>query len=361
VPEAPRLSHSEEIFPEELVLAFRNHGVPLEALRWPITPLGLHYLLTHYDIPAVDPNSWTLEVGGRLERPMRLSLEDLRARPQRTLAVTMECAGNGRARMTPRPVGQAWLVEAVGTAEWTGTALRGVLEEAGVLPDAVEVVFAGLDHGVEGGVEQDYQRALPMAEALDDDVLLVYEVNGVTLPPQHGFPLRLVVPGWYGMGNVKWLARITVVDEPFTGFQNSWAYRLRSGPDEEGVPVTRMKPRALMVPPGYPDFPTRRRYIAPGPCRIEGRAWSGHPPVTAVEVSTDGGGSWETAVVADDAPSPHAWQSWSWTWEAPSPGDYELCCRATDGRGHTQPTEAFWNLGGFTNNVVQRVPVTVLG
>src|SRR5947207_11783535 len=177
---------------EELQLAARNHGMPLEALRWPLTPVGLHYLLTHYDIPAVDASSWRLTIGGLVDRSLILSLEDVRALPAVTLPVTFECTGNGRARLDPRPVSQPWLVEAVGTAAWTGTPLRPLLEQAGVAPGAVEVVFAGLDRGIEGGIEQDYRRSLPVAEALRDEVVLAYALDDRPLPPQHGFPLRLV-------------------------------------------------------------------------------------------------------------------------------------------------------------------------
>ena len=163
---------------DELQLAARNHGMPLEALRWPVTPLGLHYLLIHYDIPVVDPEAWRLRVGGRVERELSLSLADLRERPAVTRPVTMECAGNGRARFEPHIVSQPWLSEAVGNAEWTGVPVRDLLDEAGVADGAVEVLFTGLDRGVEGGVEQSYQRSLPLEEALDGP-LLAYAVNGV--------------------------------------------------------------------------------------------------------------------------------------------------------------------------------------
>ena len=198
---------AEDISPAELRLAARNHALPLEALRYDITPAGLHYLLIHYDIPAVDAAVFRLEVGGAVEKPLSLSLEDLRARDRVAMPITFECAGNGRALLQPRPISQPWLTEAVGTAEWGGTPLKPLLDEAGVQPGAVEALFAGLDSGFEGGVAQAYERALSIADA--EGALLVYEMNGAPLPPQHGFPLRLVVPGWYGMTNVKWLARIT--------------------------------------------------------------------------------------------------------------------------------------------------------
>jgi sulfane dehydrogenase subunit SoxC len=341
---------------EELQLAARNHGMPLEALRWPVTPLGLHYLLIHYDIPAVDPDRWRLEVGGRVARPLALSLADLRSRPPVTRAVTMECAGNGRAHFEPHVVSQPWLLEAVGTAEWTGVPVAELLDEAGADPDAVEVLFSGLDRGLEGGVEQAYQRSLPQADARDGP-LLAYEVNGVPVPPQHGFPLRLVVPGWYGMTSVKWLGRIDVLDEPFTGYQQATAYHYRAEADGPGTPVTRMMPRSLMVPPGIPDFLTRRRFLAAGPCRLEGRAWSGWDTVEAVDVSTDGGATWTPAELGEEPPS-GAWRGWSLVWDA-QPGEYELCCRARDAAGNEQPVRAEWNAGGYANTSVQRVPVTV--
>src|SRR5664279_1296504 len=205
---------------------------------------------------------------------------------------------------------QPWLNEAVGTAEWSGTPLSGVLAATGIRSDAVDVSFAGADHGIERGVEQDYARGLPLAEAMAPDVLLVDEMNGAPLPPQHGAPLRLVVPGWYGMAQVKWLTRITVLDRPFDGFQNAVAYRLKQG-DEGGDPVTRIQPRALMVPPGFPDFMSRVRIVDAGPHRLAGRAWSGVAPGARGEVGTD------------------------------------------------EPVDQPWNRQGMANNMAQRVPVFV--
>jgi DMSO/TMAO reductase YedYZ molybdopterin-dependent catalytic subunit len=341
----------------ELQLAARNHALPLEALRYPITPVGLHYLLIHFDIPHVDARAWRLEVGGRVERPLSLTLTDLEARPARTLAVTLECAGNGRALLAPRPQSQPWLQEAVGTAEWTGTPLAPLLDEAGILPDAVEVVFTGLDRGVHHDHEHPYERSLPLDEARRDEVLLVYRINGLPLPPQHGFPLRLIVPGWYGMTHVKWLRSIAVVDEPFGGWEQEVAYHVRDSEEDQGRPVTRILPRSLLVPPGIPDFLSRTRLLDAGPCRLEGRAWSGWAPVERVEVSVDGGASWDDATLGE-APSEFAWRAWSYDWDARA-GEHELCCRATDAAGNAQPTSPAWNYDGYCNNAVQRVRVVV--
>ncbi|WP_369255017.1 sulfite oxidase [Streptomyces sp. R35] len=357
-----RLAGPEEgVSQEELALAARNHGIPLEALRYDVTPPGLHYVLTHYDIPYTASSSWQLTLGGRVRRPLLFGIADLKAYPAVTQRVTLECAGNGRALLTPRPVSQPWLVEAVGTAEWTGVPLRMLLTEAGVEPGAVDVVFTGADHGVERGVEQDYQRALPLDVAMggEPEVLVAYGMNGAPLPPQHGHPVRLVVPGWYGMAHVKWLRDITVSDTPFTGFQQAVAYRLRQGAGDEGEPVTRIAPRALLIPPGFPDFMSRTRVVRPGAVALEGRAWSGRAPVTGVEVSWDAGRSWSAAHLDGGSGLRWAWRPWHFDWTA-TPGHHVLSARATDAEGHTQPLEQPWNRGGFVNNLVQRVPVLCL-
>ena len=345
----------EGITPAELRLAARNHGLPLEALRHPITPAGLHYLLIHYDIPAVDPETFELEIAGAVERPLTLPLDDLRRRERVDRAITFECAGNGRALLEPRPLSQPWLTEAVGTAEWGGARLAPLLEEAGIKQSAVELLFTALDRGIEGGEAQCYERALPIEEARD--ALLAYDMNGAELPPQHGFPLRLVVPGWYGMQNVKWLTRITALEEPYGGYQNAVGYRMYDADGTPGEPVTRMLPRSLMVPPGVPEFMTRTRHLEPGRTTLGGRAWSGYASIERVELSTDGGASFEPAVL-EPALGPNAWRGWSFDWDA-TPGEHVLSSRATDAKGNTQPLDPAWNLKGYANNAVERIPVQV--
>ena len=185
-----------------------------------------------------------------------------------------------RARLfDPKPVSQPWLDGAIGTARWTGTPLAPLLEEAGMRPGAVAVAFAGLDHGLEGGEEQDYERGLSLDEALRPELLLATEMNDAPLPPQHGFPLRLVVPGWYGMTSVKWLARIRVLDAPFDGYQNRVGYQWRPAEDAPSVPVETIQVRSLMAPPGYPAFLPRERHIAPG--RSRSRAGPGRAKTTS--------------------------------------------------------------------------------
>ena len=351
------LSQTNTYYEEELALAFRNRGMPLEGLRYDITPTGMHYLLIHFDIPEADADTWQLDIGGLVSSPLGLSMADIRARPVVSMPVTMECAGNGRARLNPRPVSQPWLLEAIGTAEWTGTPLRGILEDAGVDSSAVELVFTGRDEGVQGGEAQLYQRSLTIDDAMRDEVMLAYEMNGAPLEPQHGYPIRLVVPGWYGMTSVKWLESIEAVAEPFTGYQMEQTYRYKNSPDDPGEPVSTMRVRALMIPPGIPDFMTRTRLMDAGEVALSGKAWAGRLDVTKVEVSTDDGMSWQDAELGKQV-GRFAWRNWSYRWGA-KPGRHYLLVRATDEEGNIQPTAQPWTMQGMGNNLVQRVEVIV--
>ena len=249
---------SEGISLEELQLAARNHGMPLEALRFPVTPVGLHYLLIHYDVPIVDAAEWRLSVHG--ERELSLGLEELRARPALELTATMECAGNGRARLEPHVVSQPWLLEAVGTGRWKGTPLRPLLEEAGVgtapsrccSPGSTEASRAGRSNSSSAACRSTRPRGrgAPGLRA---------ERRAAPAPAR--LPAAPARPGWYGMTNVKWLDRIEVLDRPFGGYQQAQGYRLRQNEDEDGEPLQRMLPRSLLVPPGIPEFLTRERTV----------------------------------------------------------------------------------------------------
>jgi DMSO/TMAO reductase YedYZ molybdopterin-dependent catalytic subunit len=343
------------LLPEELQLAFRNRGMPLEAMARDLTPTGLHYLVAYWDIPLIDPLSWRLSIGGCVRTPLELTLEEICSRPRRTLPVTLECAGNGRGWLSPRPVSLPWLGDAIGTAEWTGTPLRGLLEDAGPVPDAVEAVFRAADRGIQGEEEQMYARSLALSEATRPEVLLAYEMNGQALEPQHGSPLRLIVPGWYGMASVKWLSAIELVVDPFDGFQQAIAYRYQRDAEDSGERVSRIRVRALMIPPGIPDFYSRRRFVDPGRVLLGGRAWSGDGLVERVEVAVDG--RWADAALGTPI-GEFAWRPWSFEWDATT-GEHELGCRATAAAGNVQPLEAPWNYQGMGNNAVQRIRVTV--
>ncbi|HXT55171.1 MAG TPA: sulfite oxidase, partial [Candidatus Eisenbacteria bacterium] len=322
------LAQTDGLYTEELQLALRNHGMPLEALRYPITPTGLHYLLIHYDIPEVNAEQWRLKITGLVGKPLELTLDEIKKRPRLTMPVAMECAGNGRALFAPRRISQPWLLEAIGNSEWTGTPLRGILQDAGLSSAAVEIVFTGLDQGVEGEQIQFYQRSLTVDEAMRDEVLLVYEMNGEPLPPQHGYPLRLLMPGWYGMASVKWLDRIEAVAEPFRGYQMARAYHYTRTADEPGEAVTLIRARALMIPPGIPDFMTRNRLVDAGVVALTGKAWAGRVGVSDVEVSVDGGATWSKAELGESG-SAYSWRTWTFLWNA-TPGEQVLLVRAID-------------------------------
>ncbi len=351
------LAKDDRFFKEEVQLAARNRGMPLEGLRYPITPTGMHYLLVHFDIPEVDAREWRLTVNGLVSRPITLALDDIKRRPATTITVTMECAGNGRALLSPRPISQPWLMEAVGTSKWTGTPLRGVLEEAGVADEAVEILFTGLDRGVHGDELHYFQRSLSIQEATREEVLLAYEMNGQPLQPQHGYPLRLVVPGWYGIASVKWLDRIEATAQPSQAYQMVRTYRYSQTADDPGEPVTLIRVRALMVPPGIPDFVTRTRLVEAGLVTLTGRAWAGRLGVSRVEVSADGCSTWSDAKLGEQL-SAYAWRAWSFEWQA-KPGTHTLAVRATDSEGNVQPLDQYWTYQGMGNNMAQRVDVVV--
>jgi DMSO/TMAO reductase YedYZ molybdopterin-dependent catalytic subunit len=338
---------------EEIGLAARNHGMPLEALRYDITPAGLHYLLIHFDIPPAPEGP--LKLSGLVRAPLQIGMEELKRLPARTVRVTLECAGNGRAQLSPRYPSVPWVEEGVSTAEWTGVPLRILLERAGLAEGAKDIVFRGADRGFDRDIEHEFARSLVPADAMREDVLVAYAMNGAPLLPQHGAPLRLVVPGWYGMASVKWLREIEAIDRPFDGLQQASSYHFRTAAGEKGEPCRLMRVNSLMAPPGIPDFYGRRRTVPPGTLEIAGRAWSGAAPIVKVEFSDNG--AWRNAAVAP-APGPHAWQAWKVAWEA-APGEHELACRATDAAGNCQPLQPPWDLSGFGNNAVQRVAVTV--
>jgi DMSO/TMAO reductase YedYZ molybdopterin-dependent catalytic subunit len=331
-----------------------NAETPLEALIAPAVPVGTFYVRSNFAAPVLAADSWRLVVGGCVEHPLSLSLAELEALPAKTLTVTVECAGNGRTAMRPIPPGTPWDFGAVATAQFTGTPLRGVLERAGLTPDAVEVLFVAADAGtVETGAQARFERSLPVAEALNEDVLLVWAMNGQPLAPEHGAPLRLVVPSWYGMAWVKWLSEIQVLARPFEGFFQTERYiYVADDGTPDGTPVARMRVRALITEP------TAGASLPAGPVSISGAAWSGSGAVVAVEISTDGGETWAAAELAP-ASEPYARQLFSYTWQAQS-GDHHLVARATDAAGNVQPLTARSNELGYGNNGVHPVAVTVL-
>lgn len=321
---------------------------PPEALSEPITPTHLHYIRNHFAVPVIAAEDFRLEIQGAVGRPQMLPLSDLQRLPARTLSVTLECAGNGRSRLAPKIPGLQFHYGAVSTAQWTGTPLSSLLRESAPAPDACEVVFTGADQDDKSG--RSFSRSLPLGLAFHPDLLLAYAMNEAPIAPEYGGPVRLIVPGWYGMASVKWLSRIEVVTQPFDGHFQLTDYRYRQDESESGDPVREIRVRSLFCLPSSVT-------LAAGPQRFHGVAWSGHGPIVVVECSPDNGKSWEAADLAP-ATDRYAWQSWEWRWEAP-PGRTTLLCRAFDAAGNSQPLEQAWNLAGYGNNAVQSVVVEV--
>ena len=333
-----------------------NAETPMRALTEPITPTRLFYVRNHFDVPRIDGETWRLTVDGEVERRLQLSLKELQSLPKRTEGVTMECAGNARARMVPIPKGTPFGDGAVGTARFTGTPLSLLLDQVTPLSEAVEVLFVGADKGeAEPGRVEPFARSLPLDAARKSGALLAWAMNDEALLPEHGFPLRLVVPGWYGVASVKWLTEISILQSPFNGYFQREQYVYvgeRGGGAPEGAPVTLMRVRSVI------GNPSDGMSVAIGPVEIAGTAWSGFGSISKVEVSVDNGRSWTRAELRT-ALSPHAATPWRFTWNPQSPGRYSLMARATDSAGNVQPLDPVWNEHGLGNNAVHSVRITV--
>ena len=332
-------------------------SVPLNLLNTEVMSNDRFYVRNHFPIPKVDAANWSLPVSGEVDTPLNISYQDLKELPRHEVLALLECAGNSRAGIQPPIEGLLWDHGGVGTAGWAGVSLCTVLERAGLRSTAKEVLIEGCDEGEERGAsgKLNYAMSLPMEKALHPDTLLAYEMNGESLPGEHGFPLRAVVPGWFGMTSVKWIKSIQVLDHAFVGYhQTSYYVFVPEGAtgDRPNERVTSLRVKSLI------SHPVRGQYVTAGRVTIEGMAWSGNGPIDKVEISTDDGKSWQEAQIRP-SPSPYAWQPWKYTWEANSPGNYLVRSRATDLKGDTQPVQTLWNFRGFANNAIHVVPVIV--
>jgi DMSO/TMAO reductase YedYZ molybdopterin-dependent catalytic subunit len=352
-------TRGEEVWVEErkVVTAFpENSETPLESIQGWVTPNRLFFVRNHFEVPPVDPRSWRLSVGGRVRRPAEWTWEQLAALPQRSVFATVECAGNGRSFLQARQPGVQWGAGAIGHAEWTGVPLHLVLEQAGIEPGAVEVLFEGADLGSESDHPEPmhFARSLPLAKALDRDTLLALRMNGEVLSSSHGFPLRLFVPGWYGVASVKWLRRIDVLDHSFHGYfqHEKYTVQRRAADGTETVVVGPMAVKSEII------RPQAGAVLGPGTNRIFGVAWAGEEAVARVEVSTDGGGSWERAELLG-ASNPYCWSLWEYLWEVVEPGEYNLMVRATSTSGRTQPLARDLLLGGYVIHHSRPIPIRV--
>lgn len=333
-----------------------NRETPMGAAVRAVTPTGDFFVRNHFQVPALPPSTYELRVDGRVREPLELPLDELVSRARARASITLECAGNGRALLDPRPPGTPWRLGAFGTADFAGTALAPLLLRARPLPDARFVVLWGADAGeVAPGRVEPFARAVPLADAIAPGPLLAWEMNGEPLPEEHGSPVRCVLPGRYGVDSVKWLRRIELRSEPFEGFFQVERYRYVGQEGvEDGTPVARVRPRSLIGEPA--DGAEVRVGVE---AAIAGSAWSGEGGIASVEVSVDGGGSWNAAEVARPAER-FGPATWRLAWTPTRPGRSVLLSRASDDAGNVQPLIGVWNALGYGNNAVHRVEVEVV-
>lgn len=336
-----------------------NLETPFGMLDGFITPNDQFFVRSHFPIPAIRRENWRLEVRGEVRRPLALSWDELRAMPAASVTATIECAGNGRVFLTPKVDGAQWERGAVGNAVWTGVRLADVLRRAGLEPTAREIVLSGRDAGaIETGPRPGgnihYARSLPVAKA-HDDVILAWQMNGEELTPAHGFPLRAIVPGWYGMASVKWLGGITATAQPFLGYYQTvdYAYWRRESGEPSLVAITELQVKAQIARPG----PAEQVPLGE-PYRVRGAAWSAGAEIVRVELSTDGGATWQEARL-DGQHDRHAWRWWDFSWCPTARGSTTLMARATDAMGRTQPTRRDADRGGYLVNEVLGIEVTI--
>jgi DMSO/TMAO reductase YedYZ molybdopterin-dependent catalytic subunit len=333
-----------------------NSETPLDAVRSWVTPTRLFFVRNHFEIPDIGLDSWRLEVGGLTEQALSLSWDELNDLPQRTVLATLECAGNGRSFLTPRQAGVPWGAGAVAHAEWSGVPLAEVLDLAGVKSDAAHVICTGADRGTEPDHPEPmhFARGLPLAKARHRDTLLALRMNGEPLTPSHGFPVRLLVPGWYGVASVKWLARIELSAVPLIGYFQTHKYtvqrRSREGTQTIGIQGMAVKSEIVR--------PIAGERLAAGRQRVVGLAWAGEEGVAQVEVSTDGGGTWAPAELLGPN-APYSWTLWEHAANLREPGTLQILSRATSTGGRVQPSEHDPLLGGYLIHFSRPIEVHV--
>lgn len=346
--------------PELFTVLGTNAETKWEALRGAgyHTPVDRFFVRNHTSTPILDGSAWRLRLhGAGLRAPVELSLADLRRLPAVECSAAVECAGNGRsffsAQQGESVSGTAWKLGGIGVGRWRGVRLGTVLRRTGLRRTAVDVLPSGLDpHYVADGLDLGpVRRPLPVGKALDD-VLLAYELDGAPLPPDHGYPVRLVVPGWIGIASIKWVGDIEVSDRPLVSPWNTQFYRFFGPgfPESGSAPLTEQVVKSAFELPFPATLPAGRATT------LTGRSWSGHGRIRTVRVSTDGGATWRRPRIRRRG---GAWTQWELPWRPPGPGSYELLARATDETGRTQPDRARYNTLGYLFDAVVRHPVTV--
>jgi len=339
-----------------------NLEFPFSALNSSLTANEQFFVRNHFPVPSADLKTWRLNIEGLVGRSCEFTYDELRQMPSRTVTMALECAGNSRIFLSPKVAGLQWELGAVGNGEWTGVSLAEVLNRAGLKQSATEAVLEGADSGeikkepVSPGKIK-YARSLPMAKAMSPEVILAYQMNGEDLTPAHGFPLRAIVPGWYGMASVKWLNRICVIDREFRGYFQTTDYTYwerQDGLPIQLLPIGEIEVKAEIARPAlYEVVPANSVY------RMFGAAWTGESEIAKVEVSVDGVKTWFPAQLLGDSVK-YAWRLWEYHWRTPAEtGRHTVMARATDARGRTQPMERDAHRGTYIITHVQPIEVEV--
>ncbi|MDO0823671.1 sulfite oxidase [Desulfosporosinus nitroreducens] len=339
-----------QVMPENLETPINN------ILSW-ITPTEMYYARNHLPYPTIQMQSWALGLGGEVEKPFSFTYEDLKKMPSVSKFVTTECSGNKRAFMEPPVPGEQWRIGAVGNVKWTGVPLTYLLDQAKLKGSAVELIFTGSDSGIRPDMDTpvNYERSLPLDRTLLAECILGLKMNGEPIPHKHGFPLRLIVPGWYGMAHVKWVTRITASSIPFKGpFQAiDYVYITNEGDYHDAVPVTEMKVNSIIT------WPSKGEKVHLGQHTVRGLAWAGKGTINKVEVSLDNGMTWNSAQLTSSEHEQYTWTLWEYLWDITAPGHYSLLARAFDSYGNVQPKAAPWNAKGYGNNSIHQIKLMV--
>ena len=334
-----------------------NLEMPMSDLTGFITSNDHFFVRNHFPVPTIDAKTWRLAIDGQVGDALHFTIDELRRLPASSVAATLECSGNGRGFLDPKKTGVQWQQGAVGNAKWTGVSLATVLEKAKIKDAAVDVVLVGSDSGeTKEGQKTPFLRSLPLKKAMQSNVLLAYSMNDEELPRDHGFPLRAVVPGWFGVASVKWLARIFVTDRPFASNFQSLDYTIwqRDGGLANLVPITSLVVKSTIARPASGATLPAGKEVT-----VAGAAWTGEDDITKVEISTDGGRTWNDATLEGRA-IPQAWRLWKFSWKTPeTPGKFVLMSRANDSAGHVQPMTRDDDRRSYLINHVIPVPVEV--
>ncbi|WP_088104548.1 sulfite oxidase [Halalkalibacter urbisdiaboli] len=332
-----------------------NQESPIHFLKKRVIDTPLFYKRNHFPYPLLTHSNYWLPISGSVKKPTIFSLQDIINLPSKTLNVLLECAGNKRHFFEPKTFGEQWEKGAMSQGYWTGVPLRTLLDYSGIEAGAKEVVFEGYDFGTQPELTKmhRYVRSLPLVKALHPDTMIAYEYNEQPIPYKHGYPLRLIVPQWYGMASVKWVKQIIVIDSSFQGpFQTKdYVYYPHKNSNKDSYPVTTMHVNSTIQQPLHMEI------LRTGIHTIEGIAWTGQGEISKVEISIDNGETWADAKIMKG--SKYEWTTWTYEWTVHQQGEYTILSKATDSTERTQPYTAFWNRKGYGYHAMDHITVNI--